>query len=310
MTRVSALVVAGLALSTAPSPAAAQDTMNDTARIAVPSVFFQIRGIYQDQVFSTVLQRARVTLGGRLAPTVSYHLQAGYEETAGLLILDAVIRWKPGPVTVSVGQFKTPFAREYVIPLTQLETLDRSYAVDQFAPRRDIGIMGEFGLGPDSLAVAIVNGEGQNAIVNRDSALLVVSRLVAHPAKIIALGADVAYYGRDSVRFAADANFELPAFALRGTYLAQHRSNIAQNDFGWTALVSCRIHRGVQLVAREEDFQRPGISSALRTLTTIGGANVDLSGDNLRLGVNYISRRVGTPGVRTNMLMAQLQARL
>ena len=310
MTRVSLLVVAGLTLSVASAPAAAQDTMNDTARIAVPSVFLQIRDIYDGHVLSTIVQRARVTLDGRLAPTFSYHLQAGYEETAGLLILDAAIRWRPGPVTLSVGQFKTPFAREYVIPLTQLETLDRSFVVDQLAPRRDIGIMGEFALGSDSLAVAIVNGEGQNAIVNKDSALLVVSRLVAHPVKVIALGADVAYYGADSIRFAADANLELPTLALRGSYLAQHRSSVAQNDYGWTALVAYRIHPGVQLVAREEDFQRPGISSALRTLTTIGGASVDLSGDHVRLGVNYISRRIGTPGVRTNMLVAQLQARL
>jgi hypothetical protein len=256
------------------------------------------------------VQRARLTLDGPLGNGFRYHLQGGYEAGSGLLLLDASIRWRHDNATITAGQFKTPFAREYIVPLTQLETIDRSTVVDALAPRRDIGVMGELGLGTDSVAVAVVNGEGQNVSKNTDSTLLLISRVVAHPVKIVALGADVAYYGADSVRFGADANLELKSLALRGVYMGQHRSTVASNDVGWSALAAYKVARGVQLVAREDDFERPGVVGTLRTLTTLAGANVDLSGSTVRLAVNYLSRLVGSPGVRTGTLMAQLQARL
>ena len=299
-----------LALATMASAAHAQDVVSDTGHGVAPSVFIQLRARYDSSVLTQYVQRARLTLDGPIAPGFRYHLQAGYEEGLNLLLLDASIRWKHDRFTFTVGQFKTPFAREYVIPLTQLETLDRSYVVDQLAPRRDIGVMGELALGQDSLAVAVVNGEGQNQLVNKDSAVLIVSRAVAHPLKIVALGADLAYYGADSIRIGGDVNLELTSLALRAVYIAQYRSRLADNDYGWSLLASYKPMKGVQLVARQEDFQRPGISDSLRTLTTIAGANIDLSGSAVRLGVNYISRRVGTPGVRIGILMAQLQARM
>src|SRR5690349_20191948 len=171
-----------VAVATVTAAAHAQDIVSDTGRPA-PTVFLQVRGRYQTDQFTTFVQRARVTLDGPIAPGFRYHLQAGYEEGLGLLLIDASIRWKLDRVTLTAGQFKTPFAREYVIPLPELETLDRAYVVDQLAPRRDIGVMGQLALGKDSLAVVVVNGEGQNALVNTDSMLVVVSRLVAHPAK-------------------------------------------------------------------------------------------------------------------------------
>ena len=304
------LSLAATAMTVATTPLCAQDVVRDTGHTATPGVFLQARLRYDSSVVTMHVQRARVTLDGPIAPGFRYHVQAGYEQGIGLLLVDAAIRWRAGFTTVTVGQFKTPFAREYVIPLPELETLDRSLVVDALAPRRDIGIMGQFALGPDSLAVAIVNGEGQNALTNKDSALLVVSRFVAHPTAIVALGADVAYYGADSMRFGADANVETHSFALRGAYYAQHRSTVADNDFGWFASASCRPVPGLQLVAREEDFERPGISAALKTIQTVVGANVDLSGPAVRLGVNYVTRLVGTPGVRSGLFQAQLQARL
>lgn len=305
------LTLAATLTTVATTPLCAQDIVSDTGHTLTPGVFIQARFRYDSSVAAFHIQRARVTLDGPIAPGFRYHVQAGFEEGVGLLLLDAAIRWRAASfATVTVGQFKTPFAREYVIPLTQLETLDRALVVDALAPRRDIGVMGEFALGSDSLAVAIVNGEGQNALSNKDSALLVVSRFVAHPAKILAVGADVAYYGPDSIRFGADANLEIDSFALRGLYIAQHRSTIAENDFGWSALASYRPVHGLQVVAREEDFERPGISAALKTLQTVVGANVDLSGPAIRFGLNYISRLVGSPGVRSGFLQAQLQARL
>lgn len=42
-----------------------------------------------------------------------------------------------------MGQFKTPFTREFITSPADLETADRSTVVDSLAPRRDIGVMAD-----------------------------------------------------------------------------------------------------------------------------------------------------------------------
>jgi hypothetical protein len=61
----------------------------------------------------------------------------------------------------------------------------------------------------------------------------------------------------------------------------------------------------VQLVLKQEDFRRSEISQALRNGGTTAGANLEFGGGKVRLLANYVSRKIGTPGIRRGQLITQ-----
>jgi hypothetical protein len=65
----------------------------------------------------------------------------------------------------------------------------------------------------------------------------------------------------------------------------------------------------LQLVLKQEDFRRTAISAGSRNRATTGGGNVEFPGGKVRLTVNYVSRRIGLPGVREGSLIAQAQVK-
>jgi hypothetical protein len=65
----------------------------------------------------------------------------------------------------------------------------------------------------------------------------------------------------------------------------------------------------LQLVAKQEDFRRSAVSADSRNRATTGGANVDFPGGKVRLTTNYVTRKIGEPGVRRGTLIAQAQVR-
>ena len=66
--------------------------------------------------------------------------------------------------------------------------------------------------------------------------------------------------------------------------------------------------RWLQLLARDEDFQRPAIGVTRRASVVIAGANLELPGGRTRLLVNFVSRKTGYPRLKQNSL-TQLQVR-
>src|SRR5262249_59643781 len=98
---------------------------------------------------------------------------------ASVSLQDAYVRYKTGDFGVQAGQFKTPFTREFITSLADIETADRSTVVDSIAPKRDIGVMADYAIGPmTTLMLGFFNGEGQNVTANTDSKLLLVVRAV------------------------------------------------------------------------------------------------------------------------------------
>jgi len=83
-----------------------------------------------------------------------------------------------------------------VIPA--LELADLATAIDSLAPKYDVGVMGEMSLGASAvLALGVLNGEGANAIANRDSTVMIVSRATVRPLPQLGLGASLARDGAD-----------------------------------------------------------------------------------------------------------------
>lgn len=65
----------------------------------------------------------------------------------------------------------------------------------------------------------------------------------------------------------------------------------------------------VQLVGKYETFERPGVSDQQKNRAWTVGANVCPFGRSMRLVVEYLSRKIGDPGVRRSLLLTQAQVK-
>ncbi len=281
------------------------------------SGYIQARETYRDGVGLTgSINRARLTASGGGAKDLTWRIQGEFRTgsvgagRASVSLQDAYVRYRPGSLGIQAGQFKTPFTREFITSLSDLETADRSTVVDSLAPRRDIGVMADYAFGADATVFAgVFNGEGQNLTANADSSLLVVFRATGRPLPYLSLGANVADYGGDSTRYGVDASVEYFGAVLRGEYIVQERDLVAVADKGWYGLAAYRLVPWLQVVVKQEDFLRSAVSGDVRNRATTGGVNVDFPGGKVRLTADYVSRKIGTPGERRGTLIAQAQVK-
>lgn len=312
-------LTAGLALaSLASSPLAAQQAGAPAPSPGVKfSGYIQARETYQNDVGLTgSINRARLNMGGGIASDFSWRISGEFRtgspgKGASVALADGYIRWAHHSFGVQAGQFKTPFSREYYTGLADVETADRSTVVDSLAPKRDIGIMADFSYRKSAtLQLGVFNGEGQNVTSNKDSTVMGVARLVVRPIRDVAVGANVARYFGDSTRYGFDANYEGRRLTVRGEYAAQARDGVGGDaDKGWFGLAAYKVVDMVQLVGKYEDFSRDAISAQQANEAWTGGANLFFAANAVRLTVEYISRKIGSPGVRTGTGLAQLQLR-
>jgi hypothetical protein len=293
-------------------PALAAQTSPPSVRL---SGYIQARETYREGVGLTgSINRARLSAAGGGAKDVTWRIQGEFRTgsvgtgRASVSLQDAYVRWRPGSFGLQAGQFKTPFTREFITSLADVETADRSNVVDSLAPKRDIGIMADYAFGADAtVLLGVFNGEGQNITANADSSLLVVARVTGRPISHVTLGANVADYGGDSTRYGVDASVEYYGALFRGEYVTQSRDGVDLADKGWYGLAAYRVTPWLQLVLKQEDFRRSAISADVRNRATTGGANVDFPGGKVRLMANYVSRKIGTPGTRRGQMLTQVQ---
>ncbi len=280
--------------------------------------FMQTRVTYQSQAGMTAtLNRARLQATGVLSRGFSYRLQAEFRTgnvgtgKASVSLTDAYIRWAHQALGIQVGQFKTPFTKEYLMSIADIESLDRSTVVDSLAPKRDIGVMVDYQAGRHAtFSVGAFNGEGQNVTSNKDSTVLGVARATVRPIPELTIGANVARYFGDSTRYGADISLETARFLARGEWLAQQRDSLGgHSDRGWWALAGYRVVPDVQLVGKYEDFRRDAISAAQHNRAWSAGLNWYVVSPGVRLSAFYVSRKIGAPGIRRGALQTQLQVR-
>lgn len=315
--RISVLLACGagpLAAQQAPAPARAA-TPSSGVRL---SGYLQAREAWQPDVGLTgTINRARLTAAGGIATAFTWRLQGEFRTgnvgngKASVSLQDAYIRWKRKDLGIQVGQFKTPFTREFVTPLADLETADRATVVDSLAPKRDIGLLADYDIHQRvQLSAGIFNGEGINTTANRDSTVLGVVRTVVRLHRDVSLGANVARYFGDSTRYGADVNYEGPRLTARAEVVAQSRDSLGGDpDRGWLVLGAYKIREEVQLVAKYEDFKRPALGGGQDNHAWTGGLNVFVAGPAVRLTLAYIHRTIGNPGRDAETLLGQLQVR-
>jgi hypothetical protein len=264
-----------------------------------------------------LLNRVRISVDGTLPSRFSYRLMTelqaatGARTPAAVSLREAVIRWSPAPFRLSAGEYKSPFSREYLIPTERLELADVAIAVDSLATKYDLGVMAEYSLGATAtFAVGAFNGEGANTTANRDSAALVVARVTVRALPQLAFGASYASDGSDSLRWGVDARAEHAGALVRAEYLTRRSfwRDRAQDDFGWYLFESFRAAPHLQLLARQEDFQRPWYGSARRVRGLAWGGNWDIAPNRVRLIVEMSRRMSGKAQAHADTYLAQVQA--
>lgn len=290
---------------------------DDGASAPKVSGYVQFRETYMDEVGLTgSINQARVALDGSLPSSFSYRvlteLSAGgsARNAAGFSLRDAHIRWSNDPWTLTAGQFKTPFSREYLTSDTDVETADRAAGVEALATKRDIGVMGQFAIAKAAtFSLGAFNGEGQNTPANRDSTMLVVGRVLVRPIAPLSMAAHVGAYGSDSTRYGFDFALEDRGALLRGEYIAQASDIREDDDRAWTVLAAYHVSPLVQFVARQEDLERSGLAPSWRNRATTGGINLFFTGGKTRLFLGAISRQVGAAAESKMRGVAQLQVK-
>ncbi len=233
------------------------------------SGYIQARETYRDGPgLSGSINRARLSASGGGAKDVTWRVQGEFRTgsvgtgRASVALQDAFVRYKPGALGITVGQYKTPFTREFITSLADIETADRSTVVDSLAPKRDIGVMADYSFGSDATVfLGVFNGEGQNVTANADSSLLIVGRVTGRPVPFLTLGANVADYGGDSTRYGVDVSIEYMGAIFRAEYVTQNRDGVDIDDEGWYAQGAYRVVPWMQLVLKLEDFSRDGSAS-------------------------------------------------
>ena len=309
------LLLAALLVSVALPNAAAQ-----APGAAAPTVklggYLQARETYQENIGLTgTINRARLAASGSATGNITWRVQGEFRTgnvgtgKASVSLQDAYARWAKNGIGVQVGQFKTPFTREFITSLSEVETADRSTVVDSLAPKRDIGAMVDYALGGRAtVTVGIFNGEGQNVTANTDSSALGVARLAVRPVPYLVLGTNVARYFQDSTRYGADASLESPWVILRAEYVGQHRDQRTGDDKGWYALAAAPLRPWLQPVLKYEWFNRPSVAlDAQKNRAWTAGVNLFPWGKATRITLEYLSRKVGQPGIRKSLALAQAQ---
>jgi phosphate-selective porin O/P len=281
------------------------------------SGYIQGRETYQDNAGLTgTINRARLAAAGAVPGHVTWRVQGEFRtgsagtNRASVSLQDAYIRWSHDALGVQLGQFKTPFTREFITSLSEVETADRATVVDSLAPKRDIGLMADYAIGGRALISAgIFNGEGQNVTANADSSALGVARVTYRPTPYLVLGANAARYFADSTRYGVDASVEAPWIILRGEYIGQHRDVLNNgDDKGWYTLAASPVRPWLQPVLKYEWFERSGIAPGTsKNRAWTAGVNLFPWGRTTRLTLEYISRKVGEPGVTKGLGLAQAQ---
>jgi hypothetical protein len=297
-------------------PLAAQAPSSTSSPSVKLSGYLQGRETYQDNVgLTATINRARLTAAGAVTGNVTWKVQGEFRTgnvgtgKASVSLQDAFIRWTHNALGLQIGQFKTPFTREFITSLAQVETADRATVVDSLAPKRDIGMMADYAVGGRvTLSAGIFNGEGQNLTTNTDSSALGVARVTYRPVPYLVLGVNAARYFADSTRYGADANVESPWIILRGEYVGQHRDQGSADDKGWYALAAAPVRPWLQPVLKYEWFERPGVAPGVqKNRAWTAGINLFPWGRSTRLTLEYLSRKVGDPGVRKSLGLAQAQ---
>lgn len=259
-----------------------------------------------------LIRRARITLKGTFAEKFDFVFQSdfGNNSIGGVTgyraqITDLAITWTQHELAnITIGQFKTPYGYEQLLPDTKTLTVERSLSNDSLTLSRQIGAMVS-GVALDkrlSYAAGLFNGNGVNNGANDNDQFLYVGRVngtvLQSDQATVSLGAN-AFTTKDTGTFTGtrtgrglDAQFAAGAAGLYAEWFRTHfdRTTGADTDAeGWSILGSWQlVPKRLQAVLRYETYDPNRAVGADDTHVWTLGANYFIKGDDLKISVNYL----------------------
>ena len=287
-----------------------------------------VRFVAGDRIY---LRRARLTLKGAFAEHFGFGLQSDLgSNSAGAVsgnraqATDAFIVWNRHPgASVTLGQFKTPYGYEQLLPDTKLLAIERSLPNDQLTLSRQLGAMVSGTLAAKRLtyAAGLFNGTGINTSTNDNDQFLYVGRvtgtvLETKPARLT-LGVG-AFATRDTGSFtgrrtgtALEAQLTAGRAGLYAEYFKTHydRDLGADTNARGRSLLGAYflVPKTLQAIARYETYDPSRtVAGDDANLWTVG-FNYLISGDDLMLSLNYLLGDPAGPRDRERRLTTRMQ---
>jgi len=260
-----------------------------------------------------LVRRARLTVKGSFAEDIDFTFQSEFgngsmSETKDYRgqLTDLFVRWKKFDfANVQVGQFKTPYGYEQLIPDTKNPFIERSLPNDRLTLSRQIGAMvsGDFLDERLSYAVGAFNGNKVNNGGNDNENFLTVGRVSGVPVKTksltVSAGAN-AFTTDDATGASAvqrdghglDVQFKAGRFDGGAEWLAIDSNPASGADStadGWSAhvgymLVAEKLRAGLRYETYDPDTDESDDESENWTL----GLTYFLKGDDLKFSLNYV----------------------
>lgn len=164
-----------------------QDELTDLIKSEIFSVGALNQVVYEYQssdpnLNSFSIATTRLNFRGKLDGDFSYYLQ--FDFTKSPSVLDAFMAYTPRPwLGVKVGAFKSPFSREYLTSAAKIDFVNRSFAVNAFAPKRQIGFEVYGWVVPNRLKyqAGVFNGDGITKNYNMNTKMMKAGRLSFYP---------------------------------------------------------------------------------------------------------------------------------
>ena len=325
-TALTAVLTVAVLLSAVP-PVAAQEKKEAAAVTAGKALKLSgatqlLAAFWKDAVDSFSVRRARFTLSGELLKNVRYRATVDMAKTPTLL--DALVEVDAlAGLSVRAGQFLVPFSLESLTSISDLDTINRSQAVDKLSPGRDIGTQGrDVGaavFGQASIleyAVGVVNGSGINKPDANDQKDL-AGRILARP--IAGLTVGISFYRGDQRAAAAETSiarnreglelaFGRGPASLKAEYIHAKDGDVSRSGWylqgGWFVLKD-----KVQAVVKVDSLDYDRVLVGDRKDVFTAGFTWLIAG-RTKLQVNFESHRPesGSGTTSSHALLAQFQA--
>jgi phosphate-selective porin len=331
--RTAAAVVLGLA-GFLPAPAASQDPFTVDFGTYIQPRYTHDFPEEGDSEGNFAVRRARGIVSGEAYDLVTYRIMVDFAGASPRL-KDAWVATELGEaVTLSAGQAKIPFGRQWLNSSSRFQFVDRSIAALRFNPDRSPGVWASGFLGGDVLeySAGLFNGDGENSgNVNGD--LAEVARLVwtpfgAYPLAesaldfpenpTLAVGAGVLNLAtndedeptEEALRFNVEAAFKLQGFSAQAEFFTEELEEGEDDELttnAWYAQAGYLLESGYELAGRY-GMVSPDVPGGILDETEMAlAASRYFEGHNLKIQADYtvIDREVADQS--DGQLRVQLQ---
>ena len=297
-----------------PVPATAQDPFTIDFGMYIQPRYTHDFPEEGDSEGNFAVRRARGIVTGEAYGRVTYRLMADFSRTSPIL-LDGWVATNVGGVTLSAGQAKIPFGRQWLNSSSRFQFVDRSIAMLRFNPDRSPGVWASGFLGGDVLeySAGLFNGDGLNsANINGDiaeAARLVWTPLGAYPlaesaldfpeSPVIALGAGVLNLAtndegdpmEEALRFNVEAAFKVQGFSAQAEFFTEELEGEDEDEElttnAWYAQAGYLLESGYELAGRFGGVMPDVPGGALDETEMAIAASRYFEGHNLKIQADY-----------------------